>query len=130
MQKQQQEEEQKRAELQKKIVEAAMKEDHTLVFTKYELAVIFNVLTRAQVKYGEAMEFKPIIDKIEPIVAAATNIPEEMTKAAEAEAANHVEKAPDSPVITGAPAPEPTPTPEPAVEPAKPEEGKVDEQVN
>lgn len=69
--------------------EASLNEEHQMTFTKKELLIIFNLMTRMDFKYGDFMNIKPIVDKIEPIVAVETNVP-----------TNHVEVG--SQVITGA----------------------------
>lgn len=55
--------------------EEAMAVEHTLTFTKKELAVIFNLMIGATLKYGDFLHVQPIVQKIEPIVAVASNIP-------------------------------------------------------
>jgi len=55
--------------------EAAMKEKHTMVFTKAELTVIFNILTGEKFQYGNLIVIHPIVQKLHPIVAVDSNIP-------------------------------------------------------
>lgn len=45
-------------------------------FTKGELIIIFNVLTRVDMRYGDALQIIPLVQKIEPYVAVASNIPD------------------------------------------------------
>lgn len=61
----------------------AMSAEHTMAFQKKELIVIFNILTKIDMKYGDSLIIGPIIRKIEPIVAVDTNITK---RAEEAEA--------------------------------------------
>jgi len=55
--------------------EAELEKDHPMVFKKKELIAIFNILTQLQFKYGDWVVLEPIVKKIEPIVAVASNIP-------------------------------------------------------
>lgn len=57
------------------LFDAEMNKEFSLVFTKKELTVIFNILTSVNAKYGDFLAIKPIVDKVEPIVAVASNIP-------------------------------------------------------
>lgn len=67
--------------------EAAMNVEHTMVFQKKELVVIFNILTKIDMKYGDSLIIGPIVRKLEPIVAVDTNI----TKKAEEAEKNHLD---------------------------------------
>lgn len=55
-------------------IDAKSKELHTLEFSKLELTIIFNLLVKAEYSLANARVLLPIIDKIEPIVVAETNI--------------------------------------------------------
>ena len=55
--------------------EESLKEEHQVTFTKKELLIIFNLMTRMDFKYGDFVNIQPIVAKIEPIVAVETNIP-------------------------------------------------------
>lgn len=69
---------------QQKAFDEAMNAEHTLTFKKKELIVIFNILTKIDMKYGDSLIISPIVQKLEPIVAVDTNITKQ---AEEAEAA-------------------------------------------
>ena len=57
--------------------EKMLEEQHSMVFKKKELILIFNVLTRLDCKYSDFLAIAPIIEKLQPIVAVDTNIPQE-----------------------------------------------------
>lgn len=77
------------SEEEKKAFEAAMNEEHTLVFKKKELVVIFNILTKIDMKYGDSLIIAPIVQKLEKIVAVESNITN-ITKRAEEAEKNHL----------------------------------------
>ncbi len=58
--------------------EASLKEEHNMVFTKGELLIIFNILTRISLPYSElkvAPLISGLVDKINAVVAVDSNIP-------------------------------------------------------
>lgn len=67
--------------------EAAMNAEHTMTFMKKELVVIFNILTKIDMKYGDSLIIGPIVRKLEPIVAVDANI----TKRIEEAEKNHLD---------------------------------------
>lgn len=68
-------------EEEKKVFEAAMDEEHTISLKKKELIVIFNILCKIDMKYGDSLIIAPIVQKLEPIVAVESNITERVEKA-------------------------------------------------
>lgn len=71
---------------EKKAMEEAMNEEHSVTFKKKELIVIFNILCKIDMKYGDSLVIAPIVQKLEPIVAVTSNITERAEKAE----ANHL----------------------------------------
>jgi hypothetical protein len=61
---------------EKKILEEELEKEHAVIFKKRELILIFNLLTTLSMKYGDFIVVNPIIKKLEPIVAVASNIPQ------------------------------------------------------
>jgi len=64
---------------EKEAFEKELDKEHPMMFKKRELIVIFNMIVTSTMKYGDFAIFKPIIEKIEPIVAVASNVPEKQT---------------------------------------------------
>ena len=56
-------------------MDAIFEEEIPVTFKRKELAVIFNILTRLQVQYGDFKAIDPIVQKIHPHVAVATQGP-------------------------------------------------------
>lgn len=79
-------------EEQKKAFDAEMNREHTVSFKKKELIVMYNILCKIDMKYGDALIVMPIVQKLEPIVAVASNIPQDITQRVEEAEANHKEE--------------------------------------
>lgn len=75
---------------QQKAIEKAMNEEFSLKFTRGELLAIHSILSNVQLKFGDFIRVKPIIDKIEPIVTVAPDIATLTKKVLDAEP-NHVD---------------------------------------
>jgi hypothetical protein len=46
----------------------SLEEIHTVQFSKGQLILIFNLITQITLKYGDFVQFKPIIDTLQPLV--------------------------------------------------------------
>lgn len=64
---------------EKDLLEKELDKEHAVLFKKRELILIFNMLVTAPMKFGDFVVVEPIIKKIEPVVAVASNIPEKPT---------------------------------------------------
>lgn len=56
-------------------MDAMFEEEIAVTFKRKELAVIFNILTRLQIQYGDFKAIDPIVQKIHPHVAVAASGP-------------------------------------------------------
>ena len=61
-------------EARKRAVARAMAEIFTLSFTREELLAIHNLIAQSPFKFADAIKFKPIVDKLEPITTVAPDI--------------------------------------------------------
>ncbi len=55
-------------------MEEDMSKRYTLVFTKRELIILFNVLNAPDYKLGDAKVILPVADKIQALIAVDSNI--------------------------------------------------------
>lgn len=55
-------------------LEEDMNKRYTLVFTKRELLILFNVLNTPDYKLGDAKAILPVADKIQAIIAVDSNM--------------------------------------------------------
>lgn len=75
---------------QQKAIETALNEEFPLKFTRGELLTMHSILSSVQLKFGDFLKVKPIIDKIEPIVTVPPDI-EGLAKVQAENAKNHVD---------------------------------------
>lgn len=61
-------------EAQQRAVAKAMAEVFTLSFTREELLAMHGLIANVQFKFADAIKFKTIIDKLEPITTKAPDI--------------------------------------------------------
>lgn len=64
------------AEAQKKMQEK-LDTEVTMTFRFEELLIMFNILTRIDMKYGDSLKIVPLVQKLEKIVAVDSNIPKD-----------------------------------------------------